>query len=124
MVNPKSYTGTGGCAILVTMLAIEQPSSDLQLAMQQCRVGGAIIETDFTKSLAELGVEEKDDRIRSLVAATDVLISNTVVGNIGTLKGEKTITEEHKRMLSGLARFVAAYGTRNAWCLDPLDGTK
>ncbi|HET8669611.1 MAG TPA: inositol monophosphatase family protein, partial [Candidatus Saccharimonadales bacterium] len=104
--------------------AIEQPSADLQLAIEQVGVAGAILEHDFQLPLEDLPFDEKDDRIRSLVGKTDVSASNVVVENIGLATGEKTITEEYARALPHLLRFIASYDDDDVWCLDPLDGTK
>lgn len=110
--------------MLVPVLAIENPSPDLQLAIEQVKVGGEILVEGFSRPIGELGVERKHDRIRSEVSAIDVLASNTIVGNIGRRTGEKTVTEEYDRIDPELKRFSAPYGTRNAWVLDPLDGTR
>jgi fructose-1,6-bisphosphatase/inositol monophosphatase family enzyme len=106
------------------MKAIEQPSQDLQLAIEQVGAAGAILERDFQLPIEDLPFDEKDDRIRSLVGKTDVDASNTVVGNIGLATGEKTITEEYERALPHLLKFIASYDDDGVWCLDPLDGTK
>lgn len=104
--------------------AIEQPSPDLALGIQQVRVAGGIIVSDFARPFADLPFEEKADRIRSLVGKTDVDASNAVVRGIAGATGEKTITEEYERVAKDLLQFVASYDEDNVWCLDPLDGTK
>jgi fructose-1,6-bisphosphatase/inositol monophosphatase family enzyme len=104
--------------------AIEQPSLDLQTAIEQVGVAGAILERDFQLPIDDLPFDNKNDHIRSLVGKTDVDASNAVVENIGLATGEKTITEEYDRALPRLLKFIASYDDDGAWCLDPLDGTK
>lgn len=106
------------------MKAIEQPSPDLQIAIEQVGVAGVILKRDFQLPVEDLPFDEKNDRIRSLVGKTDVDVSNTIVENIGLSTGEKTITEEYDRALPHLLRFIASYNDDGVWCLDPLDGTK
>lgn len=104
--------------------SIEQPSHDLQLGINQVRAGGAILVHYFGQPIDALNIQDKDDRIRSPVTMADIDSSNTIVGNIGRLTGEKTITEEYERTARELVRFVAGYDEDGVWCLDPADGTK
>lgn len=104
--------------------AIEQPSTELTLGIDQVHVAEGVLVRDFALPLTDLSFEEKADMIRSLVGGTDINASNAVVRGIAEATGEKTITEEYERTAMDLLQFVARYDEDDVWCLDPLDGTK
>lgn len=101
--------------------ALTDPSKELTLAIEQVRVGGAILLEDFSRPAVELGIREKNDHTG--VTDTDVRASNAIVANIGILRGERTVTEECDSTPPELRHFLGDYTDDPVWVADPMDGT-
>lgn len=97
-----------------------QPSPELQFALGQAENGGATMVEQFNRPLEEQGVVQKG--IEGPAGKADRDISDATVRAVGTILGQKVVSEEGATTPLDLQKYLAEYG-QDGWYLDSLDGT-